>query len=266
MPCAGDEVYGSCTELRGFLEDRGQAYVLRVASSFPVTLAAGVKMTCKEAVSAVLTGPQAWETRSAGTGSKGERWYSWALLVLSDNGTAFTGGHFARSDLSGGFGRAVAALGSRLIHSSPYHPQTQGKAERHHQTFRKWLAPRPAPRDLEELQALLDEYRAWYNHGRWHSAVQATPAQSWDAAPALGGPGQLPRQDDASVHQLTVRGNGTVKLGHCYISVGKPRARQQVTAIRDHGRVTVYTLGGDLIGYLNLDHGKSYQGQLQEAA
>jgi len=25
----GDEIYGSCTELRGFLEDRGQAYVLR---------------------------------------------------------------------------------------------------------------------------------------------------------------------------------------------------------------------------------------------
>ena len=30
----GDEVYGSCTELRQFLEDRGQAYVLRVASCF----------------------------------------------------------------------------------------------------------------------------------------------------------------------------------------------------------------------------------------
>ena len=37
----GDEVYGSCTELREFLEDRGQAYVLRVASSFRITLAAG---------------------------------------------------------------------------------------------------------------------------------------------------------------------------------------------------------------------------------
>ena len=36
----GDEVYGSCTDLRKFLEDRGQAYVLRVASNFTVTLAA----------------------------------------------------------------------------------------------------------------------------------------------------------------------------------------------------------------------------------
>src|SRR6202044_2808081 len=46
----GDEVYGSCTELRGFLEDRGQAYVLRVASSFVLTLAPGTRMTCADAV------------------------------------------------------------------------------------------------------------------------------------------------------------------------------------------------------------------------
>lgn len=30
----GDEVYGSCTELREFLEERSQAYVLRAASNF----------------------------------------------------------------------------------------------------------------------------------------------------------------------------------------------------------------------------------------
>jgi SRSO17 transposase len=40
----GDEVYGSCTELRQFLEQRGQAYVLRVASSFMITPAAGTRM------------------------------------------------------------------------------------------------------------------------------------------------------------------------------------------------------------------------------
>ncbi len=50
----GDEVYGSCTELRGFLEDRGQAYVLRVASSFTLTLAAGTRMTCADAVKTLL--------------------------------------------------------------------------------------------------------------------------------------------------------------------------------------------------------------------
>jgi SRSO17 transposase len=52
----GDEVYGSCTELRTFLEDRGQAYVLRVASSFLLTLAAGTTVTCAQAVKKLLKG------------------------------------------------------------------------------------------------------------------------------------------------------------------------------------------------------------------
>ena len=38
----GDEVYGACTQLREFFEDRGQAYVLRVPSNFRLTLARGV--------------------------------------------------------------------------------------------------------------------------------------------------------------------------------------------------------------------------------
>jgi SRSO17 transposase len=79
----GDEVYGSCTELREFLEDRGQAYVLRVASSFTLTLAPGTKMTCAEAVKKLLKGGKGWEVRSAGQGSKGERWYAWAWLATA---------------------------------------------------------------------------------------------------------------------------------------------------------------------------------------
>ena len=78
-----DEVYGSCTELRQFLEDRGQAYVLRVASSFTFALARGTSMTCKEAVKKLLKGKRAWEIRSAGQGSKGERWYAWAWIATS---------------------------------------------------------------------------------------------------------------------------------------------------------------------------------------
>jgi SRSO17 transposase len=76
----GDEVYGSCTELRQFLEGRGQAYVLRVASSFTFALAPETRMTCKEAVKKLLKGKRGWEVRSAGKGSKGERWYAWAWI------------------------------------------------------------------------------------------------------------------------------------------------------------------------------------------
>jgi SRSO17 transposase len=79
----GDEVYGSCTELREYLESADQGYVLRVASPFVLTLAAGAKVTCAGAVKKLLKDKRKWEVRSAGQGSKGERWYAWAWLATS---------------------------------------------------------------------------------------------------------------------------------------------------------------------------------------
>jgi SRSO17 transposase len=74
----GDEVYGSCTELREYLEGRDQAYVLRVPCSFPLALPGEVTLTCKQAAARLAR--RGWEVRSAGTGSKGQRWYAWAWL------------------------------------------------------------------------------------------------------------------------------------------------------------------------------------------
>jgi hypothetical protein len=79
----GDEVYGSCTQLREHFEACGQAYVLRVPSNFTLTVAAGTKLTCAQAVKALLKHPRRWEVRSAGSGSKGERWYAWAWLATT---------------------------------------------------------------------------------------------------------------------------------------------------------------------------------------
>ena len=79
----GDEVYGNCTELREFFEDDDQAYVLRVPSNFMITLAAGTKLACAEAVTALLKHSRRWEIRSAGAGSKGERWYAWAWIATA---------------------------------------------------------------------------------------------------------------------------------------------------------------------------------------
>jgi SRSO17 transposase len=79
----GDEVYGSCTQLREYLEGRGQGYVLRVPSNFHLTLAAGVRLSCKQAAAALLTASRHWEIRSAGKGTKGARWYGWTWLATA---------------------------------------------------------------------------------------------------------------------------------------------------------------------------------------
>ena len=79
----GDEVYGSCTQLREHFEATGQAYVLRVPSNFTLTLAAGTKLTCAQAISRLLAHKRRWEVRSAGHGSKGQRWYAWAWLATA---------------------------------------------------------------------------------------------------------------------------------------------------------------------------------------
>jgi len=79
----GDEVYGSCTGLRDYLEESGQGYVLRVPSNFRVTVALELTLTCAGAVRQLLSGTRRWEVRSAGKGSKGERWYAWAWIAAA---------------------------------------------------------------------------------------------------------------------------------------------------------------------------------------
>ena len=78
----GDEVYGNRTQLREALEDEDQAYILRVPSDFRITLAPGVTLTCAEAVR-MLDDDLRWEVRSAGNGSRGQRWYARAQTATA---------------------------------------------------------------------------------------------------------------------------------------------------------------------------------------
>lgn len=190
-------------------------------------------------------------------------------LVLADNGSAFSGGARHKNlTRPGRFAAAVTATGARMIHSSPYHPQTLGKCERLHQTADKLLAhffDGPAA-SIAELQTRLDYVRAHYNTRRRHSAVGTTPRRAWDRAPAHGGPEQLPLQTDATVHRLTVVSHGTVALGdNALIRIGTAYAGTQVTALVNGNQVTVYAVTGDPIGQLTLDPTRRYQGKLTAA-
>ena len=61
--------------------------------------------------------------------------------------------------------------GIRVIHSRPYHPQTQGKEERLHRTLTAELLSRTTHDSLEGWQRRFDVWRRMYNHERPHEAL-----------------------------------------------------------------------------------------------
>jgi Integrase core domain. len=190
--------------------------------------------------------------------------YGAPAILLSDNGLAFSD-RFATSGGGTGFTRLVRASKTRIIHSSPHHPQTCGKVERHHQTFKKWLREQPRPADLAALQKLCDHYRVWYNTKRWHSVWRRTPQGQWDSAPELGSPSELPAQTDAQVRTVKVTAAGTIWVRKRSIYIGKRRKGDQLTIISYGDHVTVYDTGGIALGQITLDTTKRHQGRLNAA-
>jgi transposase InsO family protein len=100
------------------------------------------------------------------------RIYGKPRMLLSDNGLAFSGKRMGFTVL---FENNLRALGIKPVTSRPYHPQTNGKNERAHQTIQRWLAARPAAPDIPALQRLLEEYRTAYNTRPHQSLDGATP-------------------------------------------------------------------------------------------
>lgn len=77
----GDEVYGRSRELRRWLEEQRQGYVLAIACNLRVRLP-GRKPREARWVDEVVAGlpADAWQCLSAGEGSKGPRLYDWAWV------------------------------------------------------------------------------------------------------------------------------------------------------------------------------------------
>lgn len=79
---AGDEVYGADPGLRAALRRLGLGYVLGIGCNRTVPTHVGPRRV--DALTALVPG-EAWYRLSAGNGSKGRRWYSWALVdVLAE--------------------------------------------------------------------------------------------------------------------------------------------------------------------------------------
>ena len=186
--------------------------------------------------------------------------HGWPAATLTDNGAVYT------SRFTGGrnnFAYLLAYLGIRQKNGSPAHPQTQGKIERFHQTLKRWLGQRPAPRTLLELQSQLDAFRAAYNEQRPHRAVgRRTPAEAYRATPKVlpsnsAGRGHFRLRYDVTDKKgaLTLRRGG--RLYH--LKVGAAHARRRVLAIVDEREVIVVALDtGEVLSNHLIEPGKGY--------
>jgi transposase InsO family protein len=181
--------------------------------------------------------------------------------LLTDNGAIFTaesrGGRCAMETL-------LLALGVAYKHGRPYHPQTQGKVERFHQTLKRWLTKQETPADLATLQALLDRFRAYYNQVRPHRALgRRTPAAAFAARekatpnrPAVpGGHYRLRRDRLDKAGKVSIRYQSRLR----HIGVGRAYAGTRVLLLVAERDVRVLTEDGELLGWVRIDPAKGYQ-------
>ena len=141
--------------------------------------------------------------------------------TLTDNGTVYT--TRLRSADPGSFERLLALMGVRQKNGRPYHPQTQGKIERWHRTLKQWLAARPLARDLDALNAQLDEFRREYNEERPHRALnRRTPKEAYEAKGKAGPDPEIAAREQARRDEEARAADGRDATG------GKARRRRPV--------------------------------------
>jgi transposase InsO family protein len=179
--------------------------------------------------------------------------------TLTDNGRVYTarfgGGRNA-------FEYLLAALGITQKNGHPFHPQTQGKVERFHQTQKRWLARQPPAATLAGLQAQLDAFREHYNEHRPSRAVQrSTPGQAYRALPKAG-PAAAPH----GYYRLRydhVDAGGKVSIRHAgrmhHLGIGSAHRGREVLALIDTASVTVIELRtGEVLSAHDIDPGRAY--------
>jgi transposase InsO family protein len=170
--------------------------------------------------------------------------------VLSDNGPDFTSKLFRGN---------LAAIRVKTTNSRPYHPQTNGKVERFHQTLKKWLNARDTPETVVELQQLLDVFVDIYNNHRPHRGIgRRTPMSVFTTDPKTG-PDAFSVLDHTTVHNNTVDKAGRVEIpGPAAITVGNKYTGKTATTIRTGNHAHVF-IDNQLVRRLIIDPTKRSQ-------
>jgi putative transposase len=82
--------------------------------------------------------------------------------IISDNGPQF---------IAKNFKEFIRIVGMTHVKTSPYYPQSNGKIERWYKTLKGECIRVTVPLSLEEAARIVNEYTAYYNNVRLHSAI-----------------------------------------------------------------------------------------------
>jgi transposase InsO family protein len=177
-------------------------------------------------------------------------------MSLTDNGFVYTG---RRHGFESAFEANLRALGTHTINSTPFHPQTCGKIERFWQTLKKWLRAHDAPATIDELNALLDQFRRYYNNRRPHRALHgATPADVFTRADKAR-PADRPLPAPVFVSRHTVSAlSGQLFVPPYRVNVGKRWGGHECDSIRDGDHIAIFS-GTTLIRKFTADPNRHYQ-------
>lgn len=182
--------------------------------------------------------------------------------VLTDNGCIFTA-QFRNGRC--GFETELATLGITIKHGKPYHPQTQGKIERFHQTLKRWLRKQPSVASIADLQAQIDTFVHYYNHQRPHSArAMVPPRQAFDTlTKAAPNPDKQPLAPHTRVRHDRIDHTGVFTLRHHtrlhHIGIGRAHSGRRIIALICDLDIRVLTQQGELLRHLTLNPNRDYQ-------
>jgi transposase InsO family protein len=187
--------------------------------------------------------------------------------TLTDNGMVYTT-RLARGGKSGpnGFESLIKRLGITQKNGTPFHPQTQGKIERFHQTLKKYLAARGPAGDLAELQQQLEDFQHLYNDERPHRALgRRTPATAYTALPKAE-PVLTDGDQHWRVRYDTIDDTGTVSVRYAgklrHLGIGRAhRGKPVVLLMSGPETIIAGRHNAEILAEHTIDPTKDYQPQ-----
>lgn len=183
--------------------------------------------------------------------------------TLTDNGSVFTTKLYRKADTRNGFEQLLLQMGIQQKNGTPYHPQTQGKVERFHQTLQKALHARPFAHNIGELNQQLDDIIDYYNNHRPHRALnRQTPAQAYNRL-AKAQPLDIPIGTDNRLRRDKVDNDGKVTLRWAgnmrKLYVGRKHRTKEIMLICINNDITaINPHTGEIWGRYRLDKTKKY--------